>query len=180
MDYVEVMKHGVLILAVVDSVFFTVAAVGLCFGCMMKTVFVIQGCFCYCWAVLAQNQCLFCSSPHTTSELAGGQLGQLTPASTGVFPTCGIMLSIQSWRKKKITLLELQGWAKQANLPNEDAHCGIKGELQQTSLPFETILPFLIKEINDRAPHPWPVILVLPRAALKLQKHFARRSDLFV
>lgn len=35
-------------LAVVASIFFTGAAVGMCFGCVMQTVFVIQGCFCYC------------------------------------------------------------------------------------------------------------------------------------
>ena len=52
--------------------FFTVASMGLCFGFVLKTVFMIQGCFSYCWAALTQSQGLFCFSHHPTSEEAGG------------------------------------------------------------------------------------------------------------
>ena len=45
---------------------------GLCFGFVLKTVLITQGCFRYCWAVLTQSQGLFCFSPHPTSEQAGG------------------------------------------------------------------------------------------------------------
>jgi len=48
---------------------------GLCFGFVLITAMIAQWCFYYCWAVLTQRQGLFCSSPHTTSEEAGGAQG---------------------------------------------------------------------------------------------------------
>ena len=41
-------KEGVLVLAGVELIFFAVAGMGLCFGFVLKTVLVIQGCFSYC------------------------------------------------------------------------------------------------------------------------------------
>ena len=38
---------GVLILAGVELNVFFVASMGLCFGFMLETVLIIQGCFCY-------------------------------------------------------------------------------------------------------------------------------------
>jgi len=49
-------------------IFFTVAGMGLCFGFVVKTVLIIEGCFHYCWAVLTQCQGLFCFWHHPTSE----------------------------------------------------------------------------------------------------------------
>ena len=63
---------NMLVLSGTELIFFLVASMGLCFGFVLKTVFIIQGCFSYCWAVLTQSQGLFCSSPHPTSEEAGG------------------------------------------------------------------------------------------------------------
>ena len=62
----------VLVLAGIELIFFIVASTGLCFGFVLKTVLIIQGCFHYCRAVLTQSQGLFCFSPHPTSEKAGG------------------------------------------------------------------------------------------------------------
>jgi len=39
----------------------------LCVGFIIKTVLITQGCYSYCWAVLAQHQGLFCSSHHPAS-----------------------------------------------------------------------------------------------------------------
>ena len=39
---------NVLVLAGIELIFFTVASMGLCFGFVLKTVLIIQGCFCYC------------------------------------------------------------------------------------------------------------------------------------
>ena len=44
----------------------------LCFGFVLKTALITQGCFPYRWAVLTQSQGLFCCSSHPTSEWAGG------------------------------------------------------------------------------------------------------------
>ena len=62
----------VLVLAEVELIFFTAASVGLCFRFVLKTVLVTQGCFNYCQVVLTQGQGLFCFSPRSTSEWAGG------------------------------------------------------------------------------------------------------------
>ena len=41
-------RLAVLVLAGIELIFFTVASMGLCFGFVLKTVLIIQGCFCYC------------------------------------------------------------------------------------------------------------------------------------
>jgi len=64
-------KLFVLVLAGIELIFFPVASTGLCFRFVLETALIIQGCFCYCWAELAQSQGPSCSSPHPTSEQAG-------------------------------------------------------------------------------------------------------------
>ena len=59
----------------IELIFFLVAGMGLCFGFVLKTVLITEGCFPYCWAVLVLSQGLFCFSPHPTSEEAGGAQG---------------------------------------------------------------------------------------------------------
>jgi len=55
----------VLVLAGVELTFFLVASVRLCFGFVLETVLITQGCLSYRSAVLTQSQGLFCSSsPH--------------------------------------------------------------------------------------------------------------------
>ena len=39
---------AVLVLAGVEFIFFIVASMGLCFGFVLETVLITQGCFCYC------------------------------------------------------------------------------------------------------------------------------------
>ena len=39
---------SVLVLAGIELIFFIVASMGLCFGFVLKTVLIIQGCFRYC------------------------------------------------------------------------------------------------------------------------------------
>ena len=39
---------SVLVLAGIELIFFTVASMGLCFGFVLKTVLITQGCFIYC------------------------------------------------------------------------------------------------------------------------------------
>ena len=39
---------GVLVLAGIELIFFTVASTELCFGFVLKTVLIMQRCFCYC------------------------------------------------------------------------------------------------------------------------------------
>ena len=83
----------VLVWAGIDLIFFPIASMGLCFGFVLETVLITQGCFRYCWAVLTQSQGLFCFSPHPTSEEARGaqgvgtQLGQVTPTAQGISHT---------------------------------------------------------------------------------------------
>jgi len=61
-----VMNYTRLVLAGV--IFFVVISMWLCFWYVLKTVYVIQGCFNYCRAVETQSQGLFCFSHHPTSE----------------------------------------------------------------------------------------------------------------
>jgi len=65
----------VLVLAGVELIFFIVAIMGLCFGFVLETVLVIQGCFSYCRAGLTQSQGRFCYSAHPTGERAEGAQG---------------------------------------------------------------------------------------------------------
>lgn len=65
----------VLVLAGVELIFLTVAALGPCFGFVLETVLVTQGWFGYPLVVVTQSQGLFCSSPHPTSEGAGSAWG---------------------------------------------------------------------------------------------------------
>ena len=62
----------VLVLDGLKLIFFIVACTVLCFGFVTKTVLITHQCLSYCWALLAQHQGLFCSSPHPTSKQAGG------------------------------------------------------------------------------------------------------------
>jgi len=64
--------YSVTVLALAGLNICTVSYMGLCFGFVLKTVLITQGCFRYCCAVLAQHQGLFCVSDHPTSEEAGG------------------------------------------------------------------------------------------------------------
>ena len=83
---------GVLVLAAI--IFFIVASMGLCFGFVLETVLITQGCFSCCWAVPTQSQGLFCFStpPHQrvgwgcTRSWEGTQLGQLTPTDQRDIP----------------------------------------------------------------------------------------------
>ena len=66
-------EGAILVLARIELIFFIVVCTVLCFGFIMKTVLMItQRCFSYCWAVLTQSEGLFCFSPYSTSEEAGG------------------------------------------------------------------------------------------------------------
>jgi len=56
-----------LVLAGMELNLFVVASMGLCFGFILNTVLVTQGCFGCCWAVLTQSQGLFCSSHRPAS-----------------------------------------------------------------------------------------------------------------
>jgi len=56
------------VLVLAGLVFFMVASMGLCFGFVLETVLIIQGCCRYCWAMLTQSQGLFCFSHCPTSE----------------------------------------------------------------------------------------------------------------
>ena len=82
----------VLVLAGIELIFCIVASMGLCFGFVLKTVLIIQGCFRYCWAALTQSQGLFCSPPHQragwgcTRSWEGTQPGQLTPTAQRDIP----------------------------------------------------------------------------------------------
>jgi len=58
----------VLVLAGIELIFFIVASMGLCFGFVLKTVLITEGCVSSCWAVLTQSQAPFGSSPCPTSE----------------------------------------------------------------------------------------------------------------
>ena len=40
--------HSVLVLAGIELIFFIAASMGLCFGFVLKTVLITQGCFSYC------------------------------------------------------------------------------------------------------------------------------------
>ena len=62
----------VLVLAGIELIFFRVAGTGPWFGFVLATVLITQGCFRYRSAALTQSQGLCCSSPHPTSEQAGG------------------------------------------------------------------------------------------------------------
>lgn len=62
------------VLSGIMSVFFIVADMGLWFWFVHKTLLIIQGCFFYCWTMLAQSQEFFFFSPHSTSKVfVGGQ-----------------------------------------------------------------------------------------------------------
>ena len=87
--------EAVLVLAGIELVSFRVASMGLCFGFVLETVLITQGCVSSCWAGLTQRQGLCCCSHLPTSEEAGGARGagrghsrdscpQLTP---GMFQT---------------------------------------------------------------------------------------------
>jgi len=41
-------SRSVLVLAGIELIFFIVASMGLCFGFVLKSVLIVQGCFCYC------------------------------------------------------------------------------------------------------------------------------------
>ena len=71
---------------------------GLCFGFVLRTVLITQGCFCYCWAVLTQSQGLFCSSHHPTSEWAGGAQGVGRGHSRDSWPQLTKGISHTIWR----------------------------------------------------------------------------------
>lgn len=58
----------VLVLAGTDSIFFIVADVGLCFGIVLETGVVTQGCLHYWWAGLVHCQVFYCISFHATSR----------------------------------------------------------------------------------------------------------------
>lgn len=65
-----------LILAGIELIFFTAAGMGQCFGFLLKAVLIDnEEMLSYCRATLAQNQGLFCSTHHPTSEEAGGAQG---------------------------------------------------------------------------------------------------------
>ena len=81
----------VLLLAETELIFFIGASMELCFGFVLKTVLIIQACFCYCSAVLTQSQGLFCFSHQRvgwgcTRSWEGTQLGQLTPTDQRDIP----------------------------------------------------------------------------------------------
>jgi len=61
-----------LVLAGIQLFFFIVVSAELCFGFVLKTVLIVQGCFSYYWAVLTQSQGLFCPPHGPTSKWAGG------------------------------------------------------------------------------------------------------------
>jgi len=85
--------HTVLVLAGIESIFFIVADMGLCFGFLLKTVLITQGSF------STAEQCLHrvktFSAPHTTPPASrlgdtrsweGTQLG-LPQMAKGIFQT---------------------------------------------------------------------------------------------
>lgn len=69
----------VLVLAGTEVIFFTGAGAWLCVGFVLNTVLKVQGCFCYCWAVLAQSQGL---STHQQGGWGCTQLGGDTVGTT--------------------------------------------------------------------------------------------------
>lgn len=71
---------------------------------VVKIVLMTQASFCYCWAVLAWSQGLFCSSPHPICKEAGSAqgIGTAHPADPRGYPTpYVVILGIQSWEKKE-------------------------------------------------------------------------------
>ena len=86
-------KKVVLVLAWIELIFFIVASMRLCFGFVLETVLIIQGCFRYCWAVLTQSRpFLLLTPPHQrvgwgcTRSWEGTQLGRLTPTDQRDIP----------------------------------------------------------------------------------------------
>lgn len=61
-----------LILAGIEWIFLTAASMGLCFGHVLKTLWAIQACSTYCWAVLILGQNFFYYSHHPSSKEAVG------------------------------------------------------------------------------------------------------------
>lgn len=70
--HMDLSLQAVLALSGVEVIFFMVAGMGLWFEFWLGTALIIQDFFHYCWAGLAQSQVLFCFSPDSTSEEAGG------------------------------------------------------------------------------------------------------------
>lgn len=68
---------------------------------VVKIVLMTQASFCYCWAVLAWSQGLFCSSPHPICEEAGSAQGIGTAHPRGYPTPYVVILVIQSWEKKE-------------------------------------------------------------------------------
>lgn len=54
---------GMLLMAGLEFIFFTVPSMGQCFGFVLEAVLVMQGSFPSGWAELAQSQGLFCFPP---------------------------------------------------------------------------------------------------------------------
>ena len=86
-----------LVLARIELICLIIASMGLCFGFVLETVLIIQGCFHYCWAVLTQSQGLFCLSPHPTSEEAGGAQGVWSGHSWDSWPQLTKGISHTIW-----------------------------------------------------------------------------------
>jgi len=54
----------------IELIFFIGDCMVLCFGFVMRTALMTQGCFSYCWTALAQHQGLSCFSACLASEQA--------------------------------------------------------------------------------------------------------------
>lgn len=67
-----------LVWAWIDSIYFILLCIGLCFGFVMEADFITLKCFCYFWAVLTKSQDLFCLSS-SPSEAGHAQQGQTIP-----------------------------------------------------------------------------------------------------
>jgi len=98
-------------LAGIELNLFMVAHMVLCFGFLLKMVlmFLKQGCFSYCKAMLTQHQELFCLSHSPTSKLTGGvqEAGRDTPGTADLnwaelctIP-CSTMLNNKSRGRKR-------------------------------------------------------------------------------
>jgi len=92
------MSKYVLVLAQIELIFFLIASVGLCFGFVLKTVWVTHQCFHYCWAVLTQSQGFFCFSHHPTSEEARGARGVGRGHSQDSWPQMTTGIFRTTWR----------------------------------------------------------------------------------
>lgn len=93
----------------IELIFFRVASRALCFGFVLKTALITQGCFSYFWSEYTQSQGIFCLSHHSASEEAldaqesgRGQSQDTWPQLTkGIFHNIWCHAQHISWWKKE-------------------------------------------------------------------------------